>query len=212
MERDKGRAGSCGRSFRVRTPTRTGNSYSQELADQMATLLLDVGRRFAAAEGVPWHEVEDCAATFAEKMLIGPDGADTSSLQDKPMGWFVTCARNHARNYRLSHQRLARHYAPLSLEAALAVSDSVTSRDHRNHPEERLLRSELWSAVIGAVDMLGPELQGMFVAYYLGGASLVEIAAHTSRTPHGVEQALYRARRRIRSILAERGFLSDGSG
>jgi RNA polymerase sigma factor (sigma-70 family) len=176
--------------------------------NELVGLLLETGRRFAVSEGVPSREIDDCAAIFMEKMFLDADGSDLSAIQGRSVGWLMVCARNHARNYRRGVQRIARHMAQLPLHA-IQLNSEAGRPDRAACPEDALLRAEEWGYVIQAIDTLHPNVQRMFVAYYVVGETLIDISARTGRTPHAVEQALYRARSRIRAYLIETGFRSD---
>lgn len=178
---------------------------------EIILLLGRTGRRHALREGVPSGEVEDCEITFVEKMLLQHEGEVRTKIAGNQWAWLHLCARNHARNFLRDVRR--RDLRGLLLEIEEIDGDWINALQAEAKmapdPEATLLRTELWAVIARSIDALIPSVQDMFLRHYLMGESIRSLAERTGRTPHAVEQALYRARKGLQSSLLRLG-LTEG--
>jgi DNA-directed RNA polymerase specialized sigma24 family protein len=174
------------------------DACAQEIVDKM----IHLGRYHAVREGVPQSDVDDCELTFVENMLLS--GANWASPTAKPCDtWLHRCAQNHARNFRRSVVRRDRRFVSLGAHHLRSLREGLIDAET---PESLLLRKHVRKSIDGAVAQLVPEVRSMLYSHHVQGNSAPEIALQSGRTTRAVEQALYRARRSVKSQLSRQGF------
>lgn len=176
--------------------TTAANHY--EIVQKMISL----GRFHAMREGVPQVELEDCEVTFVERMLLRgvARGSAGSGLSDS---WLHRCAQNHARNYRRHLNRRQGQCVSLHTlrEQWVTEQDAV----EKQSPETVFIRKDLQISIGHIVQRLIPEVRSMLLSHYVMGRTAAEIATTSGKSPHAVEQALYRARNVMRKELRREG-------
>ncbi len=154
----------------------------------------------ARRAGLNVEDTEDCVLHFAQKMLTAP--LPTSNVE----AWMRESARNHVIDYARARQKRLTHecYWPQT------VSDSgqPVKRDCQDGApsvEAELLQDELRRLLMVALMELSPMAREVFLRHHLSGESAEEIATSSGRTPHAVEQSLYRSRKHLRAALERHG-------
>ncbi len=111
-------------------------------------------------------------------------------------------------NCCIDHVRKKRRHAPLvSLSPAPPGSpaDSVRERalpDERYVPEQQMLNRELNAVLQQAIAQLSPKLKEIIVAKEIWGLSYQEIAQNLNCSRGTVKSRLFRARERLKELLA----------
>lgn len=144
---------------------------------------------------------------FAEKMAR-PKGCALGPYSEgcAQRSHLFACARNHALDYLRSLNRRRIHEV---------VWPEATGSDGENpawdcpddgpNPEEQMMREEFWQQVGSALSDLTSLERSVFLRHYLDGQSIKDLAAALDTTEGAASQLLYRARRRLRARLEERG-------
>lgn len=168
--------------------------------------------RFAAG---PARPAATGATTVAQRPLkreIGPRVATRrmrNGIHVRDVGGFAettACSPQRSKSYVTRSVPLCRFLPRRHGMGRVAPSAQSVAR-----PLEGASRSGPWSAVARAVDDLDIGMQDIFVAYYVLGDTLFEIAERTRRSPLSVEQALNRARQRIRFQFGSGGSVPDST-
>jgi RNA polymerase sigma-70 factor (ECF subfamily) len=108
---------------------------------------------------------------------------------------------------RITQRRAADH---LRLGAGAPRRESVeflasVSMDPRRGPDARVLARERRRLLISGISKLPPPLPMVLRQHYWLGTTVTEIAALLGVGPNTVKSYLFRARRRLRSLLAAKG-------
>jgi len=113
--------------------------------------------------------------------------------------WLFRCARNHVINF-LRTQRRRRQREGLSLDAA--GDPALTLHAPGRSPDAYVLASWSLDQVARAVWRLSPVQREAVLGYYLVGLSAPVPADTLHSSPHALQQTLFRARQRLRDMLA----------
>lgn len=161
-------------------------------------MLADTRRR-ARCLGLSPEDADDCAVAFVERELRRETGGVFSSRQP-------VCAENFVRDFRRILLRRRLHEYSWQGTARTGEPPTVLdSPDSAPGPEGCLLRREFWREVRPVLKRLDPLPRKLLIRHHVRGKFIQELAAWSGRTPHVVEQKLYRARKRLRELLLRRG-------
>ncbi len=120
------------------------------------------------------------------------------------MGWLYRCASNHTKDFCRVRTRLR------SREASCYVDDpdreKLSAMEQDGNPLATFLRAACREQILQAISQLAEGQRVLFVRHHLGDESIASLAASSGRSPHAVEQTLFRARQRIQSLLERRGW------
>lgn len=148
------------------------------------------------------EDAEDLVAqTFAklyqQRLRLRPD--------TKLSAWMFTTLMNLCRN----HHRWKRRHPTVSLHGDEAeVSHSTKNQGHTEPtgdsltPEQKLEQDEILSSVRAAIARLPHDLKVTLLLHHYDRLSYQEISAITGCSERGVETRLYRARQKLREMLA----------
>jgi|SRR5579872_4670580 len=170
----------------------------------LVPFLTRIGGHHALRAGLTREDVEDCAITFVERMFLRNETLLRARLSDGSVQWLHVCARNHARSFRRASDR-HRRYIATDVELCTGMESTGGVSPGQGDPTAGMIRSERWESVAACIDQLSPALQELLIRHYFLDESCQDLAARTGRTPHAVEQALLRARKRIKALLLRRG-------
>ena len=164
--------------------------------------LLAVGWFHAYRQGLDLDLAEDCAIDFVLKMLPFSVLFEHSNKIENA-AWTHRCAKNFAKNYRRNAERLYRHEFVCSLFFQTnTLSETAEDQNPSHNPQSVILQHEFWQQLTVAVDLLCPRQKSCFLRHHVRGETIKEIAAAYHCTEHSIEQALLRARQRLRDLLA----------
>lgn len=115
----------------------------------------------------------------------------------RPGAWLYTTLTNLC----LNHNRWKRRHPAVSMDAECPPA-GVPSAGGGANPALALERDETVAAVRGAVARLPHDLRTAFLLHHYERLSYEEIAEIAGCSARGVESRLYRARQRLRQLLA----------
>lgn len=180
----------------------SGTPQANPPSPELCLSILLIARRSARSVGMASDAVEDCAMEFLVH-LLEDDGRRLKQAPPHPalFPWLRRCARNFACNALRSQAAVARRQEPMVPETLdRGAGDTVRSALDRES-----LRVEFWSLMFTSIRGLSRTHQEILIRFYVSGLSVGELALEMDRTPHAVEQTLFRARKRLREELVRRG-------
>ncbi len=169
---------------------------------ELCLSILLIARRSGRSVGLGADAVEDCAMEFLVH-LLEDDGRRLKQAPSHPalFPWLRRCARNFACNVLRSQVAVARRQEPMVPETLdRGIGETVLRAVDRDS-----LRVEFWSLMFSSIRGLSRTHQEILIRFYVSGQSVEELALEMDRTPHAVEQALFRARKRLREELVRHG-------
>ncbi|MCC6992597.1 MAG: sigma-70 family RNA polymerase sigma factor [Acidobacteria bacterium] len=207
----------------TRLPPRGGRASLEAVPDPSALAaavkaLLDAGRRDEAAErfGLLVGAWQRRALRLALHYLGNPADAD-DAVQDAFVklyahmtayradlsfdAWFSRIVVNTCLDHLKARRRLPAWSAGLQTSAS-DIAEALPS--HEPSAERRLLARDRWSALSAAVGQLPERQREVFVLTHLDEQPPQAIAAALGMNPATVRVHLFRALRRLRSVLGDR--------
>lgn len=162
--------------------------------------LFEVIQLQATRVGLTHDDVQDCAAQFVKHIL------QENKREIREERYLRQSARNFALNFRRAKLRLQNREKawPETLHPNGSRVD-YEFPDTGRIPEVYLMNREFRQRVAAALQKLDPELRQMIFLTFWRGRSIQQIADMMGRKPDAVKQALYRARRQLRSLLERQG-------
>ncbi len=169
------------------------------------THLLKLARTLAVHVGLHHDEREDCAVAFVEKMLQHAQSAEAlQALCQTSPAYVRVCADNFVHNYHRSEVR-RKHRACSWQCVAEPTSDAREPASATTALEVLLCQQELSRRLCCAVNELPLHQKSYVVRHYLLQEPIAHIAQSCGKSCHSVEQALFRARRRLHVSLENAG-------
>lgn len=162
---------------------------------------LIMGRISAARLGLEGEEAEDCALSFILHLLGWYRQANSRTRQRAASdAWLARCAANWARNVLRARRRRLRREVSLS-EPALEQTPSVSPQAGSLFVP--LLQQELVARICLPLTVLSPtHFVLLLPTLHIG---VPPLRATVFATPNARRQALWRVRRKVRSLLMEGG-------
>lgn len=117
--------------------------------------------------------------------------------------WLFGIAHNLVRNHWRSVQ---------STQSAHDRLETVSSLQGRSGMDERYLEQKRIEAIYAALETLPDTLRVVFVFRYFEGMSSGEVASALNLNVNNVDARASRARRRIKAILGEKGWIPANAG
>lgn len=158
--------------------------------------------------GLPTEDAKDCAAAFVGHLLREHGCVYNQSpvnCQAQPL--INRCARNFAIDFLRGLTSEHSFECPWS-ESISADGNPIPwdCPDLSPLPEEIQLLDEFWNLIASAAADLTPLQRELFYRRYIVGELIGDIAVSLRKTEKAADQALRRARRRIRTKLEKQGF------
>lgn len=158
-------------------------------------------RRHAARIGIVGDRADDFEQSFVVKWLLRPVEPPVWTWPPEDQERYLNRA---ARNFALNTKRLLNFEAALFVLAGRATPHSPDAEDVLP-PENALLRNEFWREIRAGIGGLSRSQRELLACFYLGSATVEDLALASGRSRHAVIQILSSARLRLRSTLAARG-------
>lgn len=180
----------------------------------------------ALALGLTNDDAEDCAMEFVLQVLIvggerlmWPPNQEHVEEGGYNQAWLRRCALNHARDW---HRRLRRGQTheqgwpdagavggDLTLSGALTDAATWESPDPSPGAESILLQAECRQQLLTGLACLGAEARDLLVRHHMAGEAVQDLATGSGRTIGATDQALWRARGRLKAILERQGVAAE---
>lgn len=168
--------------------------------DFLSEALIQVGKRCARA-GLYGKWKEECEQTFVVRWVNDTSEPPVWMLPPMRQAALLSkAARNHVLNFVRDLTLRARRERPLE--------SLLEQRAAAGSPQEMLMKGHFWDEIDTALQRLTPAQRTLFIRVHFYGDTIEEIARQTGRTIHAVTQSLYTARRRLRAILIEMGYVA----
>jgi RNA polymerase sigma factor (sigma-70 family) len=180
------------------------SSHNSQNRQSDHEVIYRVARFHARKRGLCPEDMEDCAISLVERLVLS--GILHTAFPSGPPGaWLHRCASNHASNFSRNVRRRAMMEAPLDS----ATLETIWSSPKQNalHFEDEWASIDRHEQIVSASALLDPVPRAILLKHYIYGRSIRTLAEEYDRTTGAIEHVLWRARRRIRSVLSRRGIL-----
>lgn len=117
--------------------------------------------------------------------------------------WLFGIAHNLVRNHWRSVQ---------STQSAHDRLETISNLKDRGNIDDRYLEQKRIEAIYAALETLPDTLRVVFIFRYFEGMSSSEVATALNLNVNNVDARASRARRRIKAILGEKGWISANAG
>jgi hypothetical protein len=195
---------------RIPAPDKRDMEASKLPYDVLVPYLAYIGRSHGERIGIHENDLDDCAITFVERMVLLHENKLRQNLANGSFYWIHTCAKNHALAFQDTLNAIKWRHIPLRDPRASARMRIRRERLRMaHHPEHCVVRSYLLGEVVSCIECLKPEIQELLIRRYLLGEPIREVAASTGRSIHAANQALTRAKMTIRGHLDRRGLVNS---
>lgn len=165
-------------------------------------------RAIARSYGLPYDDVEDCAADYCSECLVRMLNGDAEpgpfNMPGPPLGrhikWYV---RAWIRDQRRSNRN------NVSLEVVLAEVEAESRNDLPDTgpgPDELAIRYDLERRVIALFEQLAPRQRSILIMRLVEERRVIDIAAATGRSSAAVSKLIRRFLHRVLSSAAVYGF------
>lgn len=179
----------------------------REREDALKTLCgraLVIGRTSAFRLGLEGEDAEDCALGFVQHVLGWYHRADCHTRQRVASdAWLACCAANWARNVLRARRRRLWREVSLS-EPALEQTPSVSPQAGSLFVP--LLQQELLARIYFPLTLLSPTQAALLPTIH---TAVPPLHVTVFATPNARRQAVWRVRRKVRSLLTEEGLCEE---
>jgi|SRR5579871_5041220 len=177
------------------------------IEEGLGSTLYSIGLKCARQLGLRSVDAEDCAMEFVLKMLRHDSRCEPGRGTSTSSRWTYRCAMNHTRNFHRAVKLRQRRHCEWPFR-----SDTEGEGEPGDWPalqlsqDAYLLNGELWSIIENALTVLPTYTRLLFIDRYIHDMTIERLALFHGCSTNAIEQALLRARRRLKKQLVLQGY------